>query len=185
MERRVVICADLQHWLDEGMPREAETAARAHAERCSACAASLGAAREIEGLLSLETPPAPAGFADRVMARVETASQIGAAGGWRPTLPATPWWVQIAADPVTVMALVLLALVAWQIGWLGATARVFASGALQSRVYDAIAMAAVRVGLDAPAVHLGLWLCLIPALSWGSFVLYRWTERLLSPRPRA
>ena len=63
-------CPEIERWLDDGMPRAAGPAARAHAERCPRCAASLSAAREIEGLLGVETPPDPSGFAERVMARV-------------------------------------------------------------------------------------------------------------------
>ena len=178
-------CADFDHWLDEGSPREAEAAARAHAEGCRRCATAMRADQEVERLLAIEMPPAPSGFAARVMARVETAEQISAAGGWRPALPATPWWVQIAADRATAWALVLLAFVAWQIGRLDASARVFASGIPQSKAYDSLVQAAAWLGLDSPGVQLGLWICLIPALAWGSYVLYHWTERLLSRRARA
>src|SRR5437667_12066350 len=71
-------CETFERWLDAGRPASAEPAARAHAANCARCAASLRAALAVEGLLAAGLAPAPAGFAARVMERVEAARRAGA-----------------------------------------------------------------------------------------------------------
>jgi hypothetical protein len=101
-----------------------------------------------------------------------------------PALPALPWWAQAAADPATALACVLVALLAWRIDWLGDLAQL--AGNLGSRyVAQPLGQTWSAMGLDRPAVALGFELIAIPALAWGSLVLYRWTERILRRSARA
>ena len=93
-------------------------------------------------------------------------------------MPVLPWWIQAAADPATALACGLVALLGWRIDWLGDFARLAAD--LGSRyVTQPIGPTWSAMGMDRPAVSLGLELTVLPALAWGSFMLYRWTERLL------
>jgi len=174
-------CADLKRWLNEGMPQGSERDAREHAGRCAGCATSLRAQLEIEALLSgesrgrVETPPR---FVDRVMAEVLAADRSAPRIELWPALPALPWWALAAADPATVLACVLVALLAWRIDWLGDLARL--AGNLGSRyVTQPLGQTWSTMGLDRPAVTLGFELIAIPALAWGSLLLFRWTERIL------
>ncbi|HZE19182.1 MAG TPA: hypothetical protein VE402_03595 [Candidatus Angelobacter sp.] len=173
-------CSELKRWLNEGMPQGPEPAARAHAARCPECAASLRAQLEIEALLSGERHPpvgAPPRFVDRVMAEVLVADRSGPRIELWPAAIPLPWWVQAAADPATALACVLVALLGWRIDWLGDLAR--RAGDLGSRyVIQSLGPTWSAMGLDRPAVTLGLELSVLPALAWGSIILYRWTERL-------
>ena len=107
-------CAAVERWLNEGMPARGLATARAHAAGCPLCAPRLAAAVRAESILAETargTPPAPAGFADRVLAR------IGAEAPLRPpavarTAPAAmriprgaAWWIRAGADPAIAVAI--------------------------------------------------------------------------------
>jgi hypothetical protein len=112
-------CSEFDRWLDQGRPKERAAAAEAHASTCARCARTLAAELAIVAAFALpvggtvEEPAAPVGFTDRVMARV------AASNATRRSLSPTPandlpWWVSAAAEPVTVFAALLAALVLWQ-----------------------------------------------------------------------
>jgi len=138
---------------------------------------------EIERALSWP-PRAPASFADRVMARVADARReenATLAVRWSGA-PALEWWVRAAADPASVLALSLAALLLWRADVL--------SSALQAALGGL--MSALRVPAPAPLVALGraasqgettlaLGLALLPAVIWGSWRLCQWLERTSQP----
>jgi hypothetical protein len=100
-------CEAFTHWLDEGMPEEGRTSARAHAAGCAACRRALEAAGRMEALLAGPAPAAPAGFADRVLARI--AAEPGARPHvvTRPAARRLPWWSWIGAEPALPVALAI------------------------------------------------------------------------------
>jgi len=185
-------CERFERWLDAVRPAAGEPAARNHAESCARCAASLRAALEVDGLLAAGLAPAPAGFAARVMERVEAARRASAAlAGYPPHAapiapPAFDWWVRAAADPAAALALVLAALVAWRGGAMVALAArglerlsaqpLFATSAAAG---GALARAAGSLSLNAPGP---IGLVVLMALPWASWLLFRWSESLVQPR---
>jgi len=187
-------CETFARWLDAGRPAAGEPAARGHAEGCARCAASLRAALEVEGLLAAGLAPAPAGFAARVMERVEAARRAGGAlapSGYPPHAGAVgpqvfDWWVRAAADPAAALALGLAALVAWRgvamvafaargLEWLSAQP-LFATAAAAG---GTLARAAGSLSLTAPGP---IGLVVLMALPWASWLLFRWSESLVQPR---
>jgi len=179
-------CADFERWLDEGKPASGPDAARAleasaHAESCALCAQARRAAVEIEGMMSRATPQASPAFVDRVMARIEAEPRTVPAVPAPPSL-LYPWWVRSAAEPASVLAFLLAALLAWRIDWVGAAVRLIAGVARSFASLVAPAGAAIAPAADHPAIGLGyLLVCALPLL-WLSFVLYRWAERLAERR---
>ena len=174
-------CSDVKRWLDAGMPPESQARARGHAAGCPRCAASLHAQLQIEALLSGDThgrPEAPPGFVDHVMAQVLDADRSAPRMELWPAVSPVPWWIQAASDPATALACVLVALLAWRIDWLADLVRL-ATGQGNLFLTQSLSPAWSAMGLDRPAVTLGLEFLLVPALAWGSFMLYRWTEGLM------
>jgi len=110
-------CGSVERWLDEGMPAASEAAAHAHAARCPVCGPRLARAGRLETILSAAaslTPPAPAGFADRVLARVDAERARRAGAGVRAA--ASPvrrpahglaWWLRTGADPALPLGIAL------------------------------------------------------------------------------
>ncbi len=173
-------CRGFEAWLDQGLPEGAPAAeARAHADSCPACAAALAAAREVDLALSAAPAPAPAGFAARVMERVERA-RTARWLGWAEA-DFLPWWVRAAADPAAALAVGLAGLVLWQ--W-DALIRL-ASAASAALAHPAVA-ALFRwlggslplpdlSGLASPAVAAGLMLAMLP-LGWlAGEAVYHWS----------
>jgi hypothetical protein len=168
-------CERVERWLDEGRLASGEADCRAHAATCPRCAAAIGAAIELEDLLGAHRAPAPATLAEGVMARVAVARR----GGWALDPPVLDWWVRAAAEPSVVMALALAALLIWRgnalpalaaqaVAWLGA----------------ALVSAGAAAPLDlSPATRAALWLTLMIAAPWTSWLLFRWSETLARPRP--
>src|SRR5262245_2618681 len=105
--RGMMNCAAFERWLDEGAPQDLAAAAQAHASQCARCAAAERAARSLELALSATATPAPAGFTERVMARVGGRAQAPA------LLPALPWWIRAAMEPATVLAMLAAGAVVW------------------------------------------------------------------------
>lgn len=173
-------CSEFARWLDQGMPAADAPAANAHAASCAACAHALATAIELEALLTAVPAAAPAGFAGRVMARVDAAEQALAYSSPIPAVEAVPWWVRAAADPATVGAFVVAALLAgfgnrllalaaavpWEkvadpfAGWDGALSRQLGQLAL------------------GPAAWLGIGLAVLPLVLYATLFLYRQAERL-------
>src|SRR5262245_47329091 len=95
-------CADLDRWLDQGSPTRSYVEAMAHARICARCLAALRATDELETGLAAGPRTVPAGFMNRVMARVATTPQLPARIPLADLLPyfqAQPWWVRMALEP--------------------------------------------------------------------------------------
>ena len=132
--------------------------------------------------MELPLAPAPAGFADRVMARVEASAAVRANLLGPGSAPAFDWWVRAAAEPAVVLALGLAGLLVWK---RDAVLAAF-SGALV--IVGQLVNAAPRMSPSITALHwvpalspvqsLGVAMVVAPALALGSLALYRWTERL-------
>lgn len=190
-------CAGVDRWLDEGSPAASQMEALAHARICARCLAALSAADALESLLSSVTAPAPAGFADRVMARVAATAQV------RPLIPVSelmpffqtvPWWVRVAREPASLLAMLLASVLVWQGDALFALAT---GGAAQvaawlGRVLPASAtpVPPVLPGADPlpvvwlePAVLSAIVLGALPLAVMASQLLFRWGETLVRPRP--
>lgn len=183
-------CEDFERWLDDGMPEAGTALAQDHAAHCARCAPALAAALEVEQFLATPPAPAPAGFADRVMARVEASAAVRASLMAPPSSPAFAWWVRAAAEPAVALALGLAGLLVWKRDAFVAafSGLLVIAGQLVSEA-SAIAPAMMwtpRIPTLSPLVSLGLAMVAAPALALGSLALYRWTERLAArPARRA
>lgn len=109
-------CGAVERWLNEGMPGPGADAMRAHAAGCPLCGPRVAATERVEALLAAtarEAPPAPTGFADRVLARIEAEQPLRApadaapAPDRKPARPAHPvaWWIRAGADPAIPLAI--------------------------------------------------------------------------------
>lgn len=169
-------CRDFEHWLDEGGPGAGAAEAASHAASCVSCARAQRAADSLESLLAAPPAPAPAGFTDRVMARVRPAAPLSVA----PFSPPMPWWIRAAGDPVTVLALGLAAAVAW--GWDGLWAVAAAARSALAGVGPPAALPDL-----APSTALGLQLAMATLLALLAPGLHRMAARLAArgpiPRP--
>jgi len=166
-------CEQVDRWLDQDRPDSGAADCRTHAAACPRCAAALAAALEIEALLAADLAGAPAAITERVMARVGVARRAE----WKLDPPAFDWWVRAAAEPGVALAFAVAALLIWRgdlllalasqgMGWLAAGL--------------ASAAAAVPATL-APATRAALWLTLLIASPWASWLLFRWSETLARP----
>ncbi len=97
-------CSEFRSWLDEGMPSEAEPAAREHGSRCDACGVSWRAALELDSLLSPGAEPAPPRFVERVMRRVSAWNRPSVRVELWPAISPLPWWAQVLAEPHAALA---------------------------------------------------------------------------------
>ncbi len=184
-------CREFDRWLDDGMPEAGATASHTHAAACARCDSSLAAARELDALLEAPAIAAPPRFTGRVMARVAQASAARVSAPWTLTNE-MPWWVRAAADPATLLAAAVAALVVWRADALLRFAAVVpaAIAGAWRRAPDAagewLARGAGFTGVPAfadPAVQLGLALALASLLTVASVPLYRWCERAVGARP--
>lgn len=166
-------CEQVDRWLDQGGPAAGAADCRAHAASCARCAAALEAALEIESLLAADFAPAPATLTERVMARVALARRVD----WHIEPPAFDWWVRAAAQPSVALALVIAALLMWRGDLLLALA---SQGLVSLGTGLTNALAAVPVSF-APATRTALWLALLIAAPWESWLLFRWCESLARP----
>lgn len=167
-------CAELDRWLDDGMPEADSEAARAHASSCERCAAGLEAALAIEAAFAMGSPlaeagvPAPAasvrapeGFASSIMARI---GELEAARNPRRVdAPSQPWWIRLLSDPVaavstTVAVLTIVALV-WNPEWfLGFGGRLGARWlAWAAHASEIPGSSTLWLGIFATAVPFALW----------------------------
>lgn len=188
-------CAELERWLDDGGAPERHVEAMAHARICARCSAALGAVDELETLLATRTVPAPAGFTSRVMARVATTRQVPARIPVTELLPffqTVPWWVRLAVEPASLLAMLLASVLVWRGDALFALA---SSGAVQLAAWLAQTLPAAGP-VTSPTVDPGpapvvMWLqpvvltCIAlgaaPLALMGSRVLYRWSATLTGP----
>jgi len=177
-------CAEFQRWLDRERPGAAATAAMHHAAGCASCARRVAAEEAIDRLLAEPPPRAPAGFGDRLMARLPERRAVPIEVG-----SATPWWLRAATDPAAVLALLLLGLVAWLDGTLWQ-----AASAAGHWLTEQLARAAGAGGLQGAfdvfrgrEVELGLELALACLLLLGTPAFVRWAaragKRVLTIRP--
>lgn len=187
-------CSELERWLDDGGAPERYVEAMAHARICARCSAALGTVDELETLLATRTTPAPAGFAGRVMARVALTPQVRARIPVTELLPffqTVPWWVRLALEPASLLAILLASLLVWRGDALFALA---SSGAVQLAAWLARALPAAGAApgpaappdpvtgmLLQPVVLTCIALGAAPLALMGSRVLYRWTESLAGP----
>lgn len=117
----MIWCDGVERWLNDGMPSRDAAAARAHARRCDACARATEDAVALDAMLAkaaTATRPAPAGFTDAVMARVDAERDVARAPGRvaAATAPAdagpvragTPWWLVLASEPAAAVAIALV-----------------------------------------------------------------------------
>jgi hypothetical protein len=184
-------CRDVERWLDEGCPASAQIEAHAHARICARCQASLATVDELERLLEAPGVAAPAGFATRVMARVAETRQAGARIPVFELLPffqTVPWWVRLAFEPASLLAMLLASVLVWQGDRLFALST---GGAAQLAAWLAQTIPA-GTAPAAPAATDAVWLqpaaltCIalgsIPIALMGSRLLYDWTASLVGPR---
>jgi hypothetical protein len=182
-------CADLGRWLDAGSPAEAHLEAMAHARICAHCAAALRAMDEIEETLAAAPAPAPAGFADRVMARVAATPRARMpVFELLPFLQTFPWWVRVMREPASVLALLLASVLVARGDRLFALAT---GGAAQLAAWLARTFPGTGVVSPAggtvdpwfqPVVLSSLAMAAAPLLLMGSRLLYSWSATLVGPR---
>ena len=189
-------CLAFERLLDDGEPRKLSAATLEHARTCSHCAHALARARSLEAALerhfaSESTADAvPAGFTDRVMARVMRGEARGVRGLAPPD--ALAWWVRAAADPAFVLACGVAALILWRGDGLVSAIRGLAAAEPTTR--SLFAQAAHILGLDTigPALHTalaqgggapwaisaGLAIGMLPLVALAAFAAWRAGEKL-------
>jgi hypothetical protein len=187
-------CLEFETVLDEGQAERLPAEALAHARGCASCARSLALARSLERALeahfSTDVPP-PAGFAERVMARVERGEARGVR--WLAMPDPLPWWTRAAAEPRVVLALAAVALFVWrgdrwQAGALAAwdalaRAPQWATEGLLAAGFGPLADALDRAFASVTAapwsIQLGMTLGVAPLLAFGAWLAWRAGERLV------
>lgn len=189
-------CLAFERLLDPGEPRSLPAPALEHARACARCARSLARARSLETALvrhfarESAADVVPAGFTDRVMARVERGEARGVR--WLALPDAQPWWVRAAADPAVVLACGVAALILWRGDTLVAAMRAWP--AFSAATPSFLAEAARFIGLDALgpaftaalapgggtpwAIPTGVALGLLPAFWLMAVAAWRAGERL-------
>jgi len=189
-----VNCLEFEKLLDDGEPERLPAEALGHARACASCERSLARARSLERALeahfSDDISP-PAGFVDRVMARVERGEARGVR--WLTLPDALPWWTRAASDPLVVLALAIVALFVWRgdrwqsgarAAWDAlAVAPQLAHDAWLAAGFgplgDAIAGALAPVAAAPMLVQLGVTLGVAPLLLLAGWLVWRAGERLV------
>jgi hypothetical protein len=177
-------CGAVEHWLNEGMPGRGAATARAHAARCPLCGPRLAAAERVEALLAAAargTPPAPAGFADRVLARIEVDSARQAPAGGRGAAthpvprPAHPlaWWIRAGADPAIPIAIAFASVFLGSAQAAGMLARRPIASPLPTLDWSALPVALGGTPLTRTVVTLGV----LALVALGSYALFQVTQR--------
>lgn len=166
-------CTAFDRWLDAGSPAATAAAARVHARDCERCAAALDASLELDVALGV-VPAAPAGFTDRVMARVaetpQAAAVIVAPLRVAPAPEPFAWWVRAAMEPSMLLATTLAAMLML---WSGPIAR----GGL------VVAAALNRALASGAATHPDVrvaWvisLAMLPTACWLGWRLFLWSAK--------
>lgn len=168
-------CERFERWLDSGTPDSDAAAARMHARDCESCAAALEAWLELDVALDV-VAAAPAGFTDRVMARVAESPQPLAGAARLPvaaSLPPSPfpWWVSAMMQPAAVLAAVAAALLA-------GFGEPMLRGVFAAQGWAAQALAGHAPAALDPVAARVVALALLPSVAWMSWRIYRWSEGL-------
>ena len=179
-------CGAVERWLNEGMPGTGAATARAHAAHCPLCGPRLAAAERVEALLATAargTPAAPAGFADRVLARVESdsARRASAPAGVRAAAahtvphPAHPlaWWIRAGADPAIPIAIAFASVFVGFAQAAGALARRPIASPLPALDWSAVSGA---LG-DSPFAQTAVTLSVLGLVLLGSYALFQAVQR--------
>ena len=180
-------CAEFDRWLDDGMSRARDQAAREHARSCQRCGAVFAAALDLDAELGAYAAPAPAAFTERVMARVAAAPRFAPAAVVQG--PALAWWVRAAADRAAVLAMVLAGVLIWRGDAIERMAMSLADGMLAAArswmslvsIRPGALPAALTAPFANPLVLLGLSLAALPAFLWAAGRLFAWAERSCAP----
>jgi hypothetical protein len=190
-----VNCLAFERLLDEGAPDRLPAEALAHARTCEACARSLARARSLERSLEAhfsEKLAAPAGFTDRVMARVERGEARGVR--WLALPSAFPWWTRAALEPGVVLAFATVALFTWRGDrWLAAARAAWHGLAGAPRwahdgllavgfgpLADLLSRSLASLGAAPHLVQLGIALGVAPLLASVAWLAWRAGERLVA-----
>lgn len=188
-------CRDLERWLDDGGAPERYVEAMAHARICARCTATLGGVDELERLLERASLGTPAGFTERVMAKVALTRQAPARIPVMELLPffqTVPWWVRVALEPASLLSLLLASALVWRGDALFGLA---SGGAAQLAAWIARTLpiavpspdpGAVGALLLQPTVAAGFALAVVPLVVMASRALYHWSAAIVGPhhRPR-
>jgi hypothetical protein len=183
-------CGELERWLDDGGAPERYLEAMAHARICARCSAALGAMDELETMLAAPSVAAPSGFAARVMAAVAETPQVPARIPVSELLPffqTVPWWVRLALEPASLLAVLLASVLVWRGNALFALA---SSGAAQLAAWATRVLPAPGPWVSAPADTIWLQPLVLTSVAVGvaplavmaSRLLYRWSASLAGPR---
>jgi multisubunit Na+/H+ antiporter MnhC subunit len=188
-----VNCTELERWLDDGGAPERHVEAMAHARICARCSATLGGVDELETLLATPVTTAPAGFAGRVMAKVAVTPQAPGRIPVMELLPffqTVPWWVRVAVEPASLLAMLLASALVWRgdaLFKLASTGAVhltaWLAGALQTPLpgpaFEPLAIGAYWVQ---PLVLTCTVIGAAPLALMASRLLYRWSSSLVGPQ---
>jgi hypothetical protein len=173
--------ADLDALGADGVPA-------AHAATCPRCARALAAARAIDAQLAGTPSTAPAGFTERVMARVRAnAVPVPAQVAPRVFSDVLPEWVRLAAEPRIAGALVLAALImayAPRLLVLGRGGLLVVAGWLAGGAANGLAPVTRPLAALAATENLRLALTCgtLTMLMLLAVPLYRWSERFARTR---
>ena len=197
----MIWCDGVERWLNEGMPRHGATAARAHARRCAGCTQAIAGAGALESMLAAAAAartPAPAGFTDAVMARIDAERDMAPAGA-RVRVPAAAGagpgmsrWLVFASEPGAAVALVMvpvLAAIALFLPnvreFLVTSARVAIDSSLAAAAAGAAAAstdASAQFSAMSPTARSLIAVGLVLPLLWSVAVLPSWLAAAMSPR---
>jgi hypothetical protein len=174
-----VTCREFLEWLDSGKPESGTKGARVHAESCATCLEELEAAAALELELSRVAASTAPDFVATVMARVANSPQTRLAPAPLPSRDWLPWWVRAAAQPATVLAFAVVAVVLWQAGTL-----ISVTGRTVTWLGEQGAMAVTQVGtFFAPEYRVAAWAGVImgfaPVIGLLLFGLYRGSQALI------
>lgn len=180
-------CADFDRWLDDGGSDREAAAPRAHAGGCARCAAALAAMVVMETMLARPTARVSGDFTDVVMRRVAVAEKLLREPGsqsarTRATPPVFDWWVRAAAEPASVLAAIVAALLVWQ----GEVVRQAAIRIAPIAAQGSIRLLSGLVGRHSSSeVAFAISVAALPLVALASFSLYRWMEALARAGSRA
>lgn len=183
-------CDAFEWLLDERGAGALPAEARAHAAGCARCARALAAATALERALAAHFAPGdaapPAGFAERVLARIAALERAARVTGGDDL----PGWVRAAGEPATALAAIVAALMLWQGPALTRGARALAAAA--GPLADGLRQAGELPGLAALGRAFALpgapaWVggvaavaALAPPLALVALALWRASERVVA-----
>lgn len=194
-------CLDFERLLDAGKPASLPEPAKAHARECARCERAWARARSLELALArhftvdavARDEDVLAGFADRVLTRVERGEARGIR--WLTLPEALPWWVRVPAEPSAALAAVVAALVLWRGDVLVAAARAWIPSAALAParlgdVVNALGLAAplqtvAHAFVPGPEAHwsvvAAMAIGVAPVLALAGIALWRMGEAFACP----